>query len=120
MDSYTVLFIAAALLIFVLIKGITDDKKREAKLEKKLRDNYGKAFKREYDALEYDLISHYFKNKGTEESGVIDDITWNDLDMDAVFARINVCRSAAGESMLYYMLRTPCRIATAVLMKILK
>lgn len=107
MDSYTVLFIAAALLIFVLIKGITDDKKREAKLEKKLRDNYGKAFKREYDALEYDLISHYFKNKGTEESGVIDDITWNDLDMDNFYMSMNYTLSQTGEEYLFDMLHRP-------------
>lgn len=37
----------------------------------------------------------------------IDDTTWNDLDMDAVFKRINRGTSAAGEQYLYYMLRRP-------------
>lgn len=35
------------------------------------------------------------------------DQTWNDMDMDRVFARIDNCRSLAGEERLYAMLREP-------------
>lgn len=31
----------------------------------------------------------------------IDDATWNDLDMDDVFARIDICQSAVGRACLY-------------------
>ena len=34
----------------------------------------------------------------------IDDITWNDLDMDKVFSRINSCNSFVGEQYMYKML----------------
>lgn len=34
----------------------------------------------------------------------IDDITWNDLDMDKVFSRMNNCNSFVGEQYLYKML----------------
>ncbi|HOJ11238.1 MAG TPA: hypothetical protein PK733_11675, partial [Clostridiales bacterium] len=37
----------------------------------------------------------------------IDDITWNDLDMDNVFNRINNTGSTVGEQYLYYLLRNP-------------
>jgi len=37
----------------------------------------------------------------------IDDVTWNDLDMDRVFRRINRGVSVSGEQLLYHMLRTP-------------
>ena len=37
----------------------------------------------------------------------IDDITWNDLDLDRVFARINYTHCAAGAEYLYRMLRNP-------------
>ena len=39
--------------------------------------------------------------------GLVDDITWNDLGMDDVFDRIDTCESAAGEELLYDMLRRP-------------
>ncbi|WMC92726.1 hypothetical protein [Kineothrix sp. MB12-C1] len=35
------------------------------------------------------------------------DITWNDLNMDAVFRQMNYAYSAAGEEYLYYLLRSP-------------
>ncbi len=35
----------------------------------------------------------------------VDDITWNDLDMDEVFHRINVCQTSVGEENLYKTLR---------------
>ena len=35
----------------------------------------------------------------------VDDITWNDLSMDAVFCRINQCDTSAGEELLYAQLR---------------
>lgn len=37
----------------------------------------------------------------------IDDITWHDLDMDDVFAKINYTVSSSGEEVLYRWLRTP-------------
>lgn len=37
----------------------------------------------------------------------IDDITWNDLEMDALYSRINGCLSGAGDEALYSILRTP-------------
>ena len=42
-----------------------------------------------------------------EEQGenCIDDITWNDLEMDKVFSHINYTKSYAGEQVLYKRLR---------------
>lgn len=51
----------------------------------------------------------YYINVSNNESGTffIDDITWNDLDMDKVFQRLNNTSSTVGEQYLYYMLRKP-------------
>lgn len=38
---------------------------------------------------------------------LVDDTTWNDLEMDEVFARINSCQSAVGDAWLYAALRQP-------------
>lgn len=37
----------------------------------------------------------------------IDDITWNDLDMDAIFHKIDRTYSSPGEAALYTLLRNP-------------
>lgn len=37
----------------------------------------------------------------------VDERTWQDLDMDALFARLNVCQSAVGEGYLYATLHRP-------------
>lgn len=39
-----------------------------------------------------------------DNAGIIDDITWNDLEMDEVFFRINQTKSFIGEQILYYRL----------------
>ncbi len=41
---------------------------------------------------------------GTESIAFVDDITWNDLDMDEVFFRINHTGSFIGEQVLYHQL----------------
>ncbi len=72
----------------------------------RIRREWGQVPERDYDPTEFDCISHYYLNKETDEFQ-IDDITWNDLDMDRIFMQINHTRSFIGESYLYYRLRTP-------------
>ena len=58
-----------------------------------------------YTAEKFAAIREYYlANKGTCD---VDDITWNDVDMDNVFARINSTYSSMGEEYLYKMLRMP-------------
>ena len=49
---------------------------------------------------ELDSIRKYSRFFG-ESPLRVDEITWNDLDMDAVFKRINKCNSSIGEEYLY-------------------
>jgi hypothetical protein len=55
-------------------------------------------------------ISSYFVNQCRETPLAfhIDDITWRDLDMDEIFARLNQTVSTSGEECLYKLLREPC------------
>lgn len=48
-------------------------------------------------------VDNYHNTFGESEG--IDDVTWNDLSMDQVFARINHCDSSIGEEILYHKLR---------------
>lgn len=52
-------------------------------------------------------ISSYFKNNKKDGVQFIDDITWNDLDMNGLYQRMNNTQSTAGEEVLYNILRTP-------------
>ncbi len=56
----------------------------------------------------YERISYYFRNRESDDSRpVIDDITWNDLDMEAFFETFNNTCSQNGGEYLYDMLRRP-------------
>lgn len=81
---------------------------RQAKLRlmAKIRSQYGKRPTREYEFAEFDAITHYFKRK-QKEGFYLDDITWNDLDLDTIFMLLNQTYSCVGESYLYALLRTP-------------
>lgn len=52
-----------------------------------------------------DEIQIYHKEQDNQfKAGMIDDITWNDLEMDEVFLRINNTKSFVGEQVLYHKL----------------
>ena len=76
------------------------------KIEKKLENEWGQLPVRKFSREDFENISHYFRNM-TNEQTVIDDITWNDLDMDSVFNMINNTYSSVGQEYLYKMLRVP-------------
>lgn len=100
-----VVLIAGMFLFFLAIMQIQRRKYRK-RVMAKIRREWGQAPEREYDPTEFERISHYYLNRETDEFQ-IDDITWNDLDMDRIFMQMNHTRSFLGESYLYYQLRTP-------------
>lgn len=105
--EYLIFAVAMAGLIFLLmLKGYYDYKMSEKRFVQSLYKDYGVLPKREYKPEQFANISHYYlKHK---EGFGIDDITWNDLNMDEIFKRMNYTYSAAGEEYLYYLLRKPC------------
>lgn len=92
----------AAFAVFVYWNKRTQKERRMARI----RARYGKIPEREYSLEEFHAISRYYRLKETEGFS-IDDITWNDLDMDRIFQDINHTWSCVGESVLYDMLRRP-------------
>lgn len=103
------LIIAAAALIFIFVRGAAEDSKRKKRFIENLKKNYGAYPQREYDVQEFECLTHYFKLGRESYTGgqVIDDITWNDLDMDNIFMSMDHTLSQAGEEYLYDMLRKP-------------
>lgn len=104
------LILLAALLavgFLFFLKGLYDSRKRYRWQKEKVRQAFGKAALREYEPGEFESLCRYFERHRKEHS--LDDITWNDLNMDEVFRQMNLTFSSAGQEYLYYMLRTPCQ-----------
>lgn len=79
------------------------------KLKQRLERRFGKAPDPFYFHGDMEHIRAYydFRRDTDRDAFLLDDITWNDLDMDRVFQRINPALSTSGEQYLYYMLRSP-------------
>ncbi len=98
--------VMAGFILIVMLKGFYDNKKSEKEFVQRLYSDYGVLPQREYKPGQLETISHYFlKHK---DGFCIDDITWNDLNMDEIFKKMNYTYSAAGEEHLYDLLRRPC------------
>ena len=101
------LFLTAALilcLILVFLKQIYDQKKADAQTIKKLKENFGKE-NDVWDPERVNAVSGYFRHH--QDTFFIDDITYHDLELDRIFAKMDITGSSAGQEYLYYMLRTP-------------
>ena len=106
-----ILLIAAALAVTALI-GHRDRKAAEEKAVTALKEGFGKAGSKSYPDGRKSKIDRYFLKHPARFC--LDDITWNDLDMDAVYERIDRTCSAAGEEYLYRMLRCPSTDGTGI------
>lgn len=105
MEYVLFVIVMVGVVSILMINGYYNYKKSEKKFIKSLYETYGKLPCKEYKQEQFDNISHYFlKHKN---DFCVDDITWNDLNMDEVFKRMNYTHSAAGEEYLYHTLRTP-------------
>ena len=100
-----ILTIAVCLLLFVLWI-IYENYKNKKRILTKIRRNWGKPYTRQYEPGDIEQISHYFRRR-EKEGFAIDDITWNDLDMDEVYQVWNHTRTSIGEEYLYAALRHP-------------
>ncbi|MDO4337897.1 MAG: DNA mismatch repair protein MutS [Eubacteriales bacterium] len=110
MNPYiTVILWAAVIVALFILLIVRDNRKRKKLLLNKIRRVYGNVPEREYEPGDIEKISHYFYRKcgGNNKKFVIDDITWNDLDMDSVYMMVNQTLSSPGEDVLYAMMRTP-------------
>ena len=72
------------------------------KLRKRLRNAYGKRPQGEYYDGDMNWISTFYEDcrKDGRDPFYVDDITWNDLNMDAVYKRINCCRGVQADQLL--------------------
>ncbi|MBE5876898.1 MAG: hypothetical protein E7290_08450 [Lachnospiraceae bacterium] len=107
MELIVFLGLIFAVFLYVMIRGSVEAKQAKIKLRNRLREEYTERFlDNELSEEELALIKKRFLYRHAEEI-IIDDITWNDLDMDDVFCQMNRTCSAVGAEALYDMLRRP-------------
>lgn len=109
--EYVIFFVVLVLFLLIYtIRCILDEKKKKKKFKESLYADYGKKPQKQYPEGRLLTLAKRFEN-GKKDAGDtfnVDSITWNDLDMDRVFCRMDYTFSATGEEMLYRLLRYPC------------
>ena len=100
-----VVFIGILVLAFVGV-ALKERVQQKHVFLNKLRREWGNAPSGEWTVEELESISHYTRRR---EKGrfKVDDITWNDLDLDSVFLQMNSTVSSCGEDYLYSLMRLP-------------
>lgn len=99
-----ILFIVMGASFAIIVGCLYNAYSKKNRVYELLLERFGT--KPEYKEYDFDKIKLYWSGRENEkcQSG-IDNITWNDLNMDKVFARINMCCSSIGEQYLYKSLR---------------
>ncbi len=99
--------IAALVMIFISTTiGVINQRKARKRRIAEIRAMYGKKPEVKKFAFENVGLHWHQQTERVAEDEKIDDITWNDLDMDQVFARIASCSAFIGEQVLYSRLHT--------------
>lgn len=107
MELIVFLCLMGAVFLFVMVRGSIEAKQEKFRYRQYLKESYGERFlDDELSSEELELIKKRFLYKH-DTAEIVDDITWNDLDMDKVFAMMNRTQSAIGAEALYDMLRRP-------------
>lgn len=107
MDALIFICLILFVVVFVMVKEYVGSRRFERRTLERIYAGYGSIPDRSYTFEELSHISMYYRKH--EDADQIDDITWNDLHMDAVYQRINTCLSSAGDEYLYFRLRTPAK-----------
>lgn len=108
MGGYKVLIGVIAFIVIIFLLGIREKNKRQQEIVNLIKEQYGKTRKLE-NPLRLGVIDGYYLNRLSSENEdfFIDDITWNDLEMDKIYGKLNHTSSFMGEEYLYYRLRKP-------------
>lgn len=91
-----------ALLVAIVVSHV----RTERKLRARLRAQFGQP--PPVPDFEEDISTYWqLRLRHAKPPHYIDDITWNDLEMDKVLLKLNACQTTAGEEYLYALLREP-------------
>ncbi|MDO5293845.1 MAG: hypothetical protein Q4F05_13995 [bacterium] len=100
--EFVYLFIG--LLLLLLVKSYFDQKKHNEAIRANIRETWGKAPLEEYSEKKMEFLKAYYCANHDKDTD-LDDITWNDLNMDEIYKLLNHTSTSIGEEYLYAMLR---------------
>ena len=104
MEYLVLLGIVVFLVILIFGVGVLQEKNELKRYIKYLAGKYGKKMEQdEYPSGRFEKIPMFYEHNKPQH--FVDDITWNDLNMDEIFKSMNFTESSVGEEYLYYMLR---------------
>ncbi len=105
MESLVLAGMILILIVLLMGKEYLNSRTFQKRTLEQIYQSYGRPSERVYKAGEMEHIKKYCLRH--QDPLQIDDITWNDLNMDTIYQKINVSCSAAGDEYLYHRLRTP-------------
>lgn len=102
-------FLLLAVVVFWMVNSSQKEQKKQLE---QLRNLWGQKRKKEISGEKKEKLSGIIKRSETmmqkkPEVFVVDDITWNDLNLDRIFDIVDHTVSACGEEYLYEALRMP-------------
>lgn len=101
MDVYGWVLLAAAVVVLAVVAGLFAGAAKKRRLRRELRLVYGLPREQVDDADSLGCISDYWRHLRAHTPFAVDGTTWDDLDMDRVYSRLNHTCSSAGEEVLY-------------------
>ncbi len=110
-----IILVIGILGVLFVAKSVYDKKYYRERIRELIRMQWGMYTRDEYSDKMWENISYYHRQSekadksGQASEGVfyLDDITWNDLEMDSIYQLLNHTWTSPGEEMLYHILRTP-------------
>jgi len=102
--EYIVIFVG--ILIGIVVWSLWSERKLKAKLKQRIINEWGQIPQEEYTFEKFESIKEFYKSIQDDRYDV-DEITWNDLDMDQIYMLINNTQSSLGEEYLFSLLKKP-------------
>lgn len=100
------ILIGAAIAVGIVLLAVWDRRREKQRLLSQVRAQWGKPGGTDPHEERLRTVDAYLASL-PKRAADVDDITWNDLDMDRVFTELNTTFSAVGEEYLYAMLHRP-------------
>lgn len=95
------------IILVLVLWSMWNEKQQMKKLKIQLKKEWGQIPEQEYTTEKLESLKAFYMSMQDDRFDV-DDITWNDLDMNYIFMYINNTQSSVGEEYLYALLRKPC------------
>lgn len=104
--------IILSVVIWLIVRAVREEKRKQKNLERRLYELWGMLPIGYESGKKQDIKMPMAYRDLFGERFFIDEITWNELDMDCVFARLNYTMSQTGAEYLYTALHCPAEQPT--------